>query len=76
MKKTLEPTTRSSNIEIWWDKKIAVQPPVENNRPDIVLWNLETKKCAMIDICVRMDVNVPPEEKEKCDKYFLISSRL
>ena len=76
VKKTPEPTTRSGNIEIWWDKKISVQPPVENNRPDIVLWNLETKKCTIIDICVPMDVNVSREEKEKCDKYLLLSSRL
>ena len=76
VKKKPETTTRSGNIEIWWDKKISVQPPVENNRPDIVLWNLETKKCAIIDICVPMDVNVSREEKEKCDKYLLLSSRL
>ena len=76
IKKKPETTTRSGNIEIWWDKKISVQPPVENNRPDIVLWNLETKKCAIIDICVPMDVNVSREEKEKCDKYLLLSSRL
>ena len=76
VKKKPEPTTRTGNIEIWWDKKISVQPPVENNRPDIVLWNLETKKCAIIDICVPMDVNVAREEKEKCDKYLLLSSRL
>ena len=76
IKRKPETTTRSGNIEIWWDKKISVQPPVENNRPDIVLWNLETKKCAIIDICVPMEVNVSREEKEKCDKYLLLSSRL
>ena len=37
---------------------------------------METKKCNIIDICVPMDVNVSREEKEKCDKYLLLSSRL
>ena len=75
-KKTPESIARAGDVEIWWDKKISVQPPVENNRPDIVLWNLVKKTCLIIDICVPMDVNVSREEKEKCDKYFLLASRL
>ena len=58
-------------------QKISVQPPVvEHNRPDIVLWDLEKKKCKIIDVCVPMDFNVIREEKEKCDKYFILASRL
>ena len=75
-RKTPEPTFTTDKIEIWWDKKIAVQPPVEHNRPDIVLWDLVKKKCTIMDVCVPMDVNVSREEKEKCDKCFLLSSRL
>ena len=75
-KKTPDAIIRTDDIEIWWDKKISVQPPVENNRPDIVLWNLKNKTCLIIDICVPMDVNVAREEKEKCDRYFILSSRL
>ena len=75
-RKTPESIFKTKKIEVWWDKKIAVQPPVEHNRPDIVLWDLEKKKCTVIDICVPLDVNVAREEKEKCDKYFLLTSRL
>ena len=75
-RKTPESTLRTTKLELWWDKKIAVQPPVEHNRPDIVLWDLEKKTCTIIDICVPMDVNVAREEKEKCDRYFLLASRL
>ena len=75
-RKTPESIFKTKKIEVWWDKKIAVQPPVEHNRPDIVLWNLEKKECTVIDICVPLDVNVAREEKEKCDKYFVLTSRL
>ena len=73
-RKTPESTLRTTKLELWWDKKIAVQPPVEHNRPDIVLWDLEKKTCTVIDIYVPMDVNVAREEKEKCDRYFLLAS--
>ena len=75
-RKTPESTFKTDKIEIWWDRKISVQPPVECNRPDIVLWELENKICKIIDICVPMDVNVSREEKDKCDKYFILASRL
>ena len=60
--KSHESTFKTGKIELWWDKKIAVQPAVECNRPDIVFWELETKK-----YCVPMDVNVKREEKEKSE---------
>ena len=75
-RKTPESIFKTAKVEVWWDKKISVQPPVEHNRPDIVLWDLEKKKCTVIDICVPLDVNVAREEKEKSDKYFLLTSRL
>ena len=71
-----ESIVRNENAEIWWDKKIKVQPTVQYNRPDIVQWDLKKKKCTIIDICVPMDVNVKREENEKCDKYILLASRL
>ena len=74
--KSPKSTFKTGKIELWWDKKIAVQPAVECNRPDIVFWELEMKKCLIIDICVPMDVNVKREEKEKSDKYMILASRL
>ena len=75
-RKKPETTLRTAKVEMWWDKKIRVQPPVEYDRPDIVCWDLNKNKCIIIDICVPMDVNVARAEKEKCDKYFLLASRL
>ena len=67
---------RTTQFELWWDKKVAVQPTVEHNRPDIVYWNFHEKVCLIIDICVPLDVNVAKEEKEKSDRYVLLASRL
>ena len=74
--KSPEPTFRTDRIELWWDKKITVQPSVEFNKPDIVFWELQKKQCLIIDICVPMDVNVKREEKVKRDKYMILASRL
>ena len=71
-----ETITKTSDFEMWWDKKVSVQPTVEHNRPDIVYWNFQEKKCLIIDICVPLDVNVAREEKEKCDRYVILASRL
>ena len=73
---TPKPIFRNEKVEIWWDKRIAVQPPIEFNRPDIVMWELKEKKCLIIDVCVPMDVNVKREEKVKRDKYLILASRL
>ena len=37
-RKTPEAIFKTKKIEVWWDKKITVQPPVEHNRPDIELY--------------------------------------
>ena len=70
------PTYRTSTIEVWWDKKISVQPPAEFNKPDIVFWDLQKKKCIIIDICVPLDVNANREEKVKSDKYLVLATGL
>ena len=62
-RRTPESTLKTANMEIWWDKKISVQPPVEYNRPDIVLWDLEKKTCKIIDVSVPMDFNVIARKK-------------
>ena len=63
-------------MEIWWDKKVTVHPPAENNKPDIVVWNIVEKKCLIIDICVPLDINVAKEEKTKRDKYLVLAAGL
>ena len=71
-----EPIYVTKDIEIWWDKKIRVCPPVEHCKTDIVVWNLKHKLCTIIDVCVPLDVNVEREENTKRDRYLVLASRL
>lgn len=66
----------TTDIEIWWDNKIRVSSAVEHNRPDIVLWEKNEKKCLIIDVCVPLDVNVQKEEKTKRDRYLVLAGAL
>ena len=61
--------TRVGEKEIWWDKIIDTPGKINHNRPDIVLWELDTKVCKIIDICVPLDFNVALRETTKRDNY-------
>ena len=61
--------TRVGEKEIWWDKIIDTPGKINHNRPDIVLWELDTKVCKIIDICVPLDFNVTLCETTKRDNY-------
>ena len=66
----------AGDLEVWWDKKIQVTPPIEHCKPDLVVWNKKSTECTIIDVCVPLDVNVEREEKTKRDRYVLLASRL
>ena len=63
------PILNTNEIEIWWDIHIRTVPSVEHNKPDIVVWEKDTKTCKIIDICVPLDENVLNQEKKKNDTY-------
>ena len=48
----------TDNIDIWWDTKIKTPCGVKHNKPDIIIWRKNEKKCDVIDIVVGLDVNV------------------
>ena len=49
-----------STKENYYDDKIEIKSltKLEHNRPDIVLWKRNERKCFVIDISVGLDVNV------------------
>ena len=63
------PIMRVGSLELWWDVKVATTPPTEFNRPDIVMFDNETKQCKVIEVSVPLDCNVAKVEVEKRDKY-------
>ena len=56
-------------LEIWWDSRIQTSPKVPNNKPDMVIWNSETKECKIVEVGVPLDMNVKRTEEEKTSKY-------
>ena len=73
--KLIQEVYSNEDKEIWWDTKIKTSPTREHNKPDIVLW-LKEKKCYIIDIKVRLDININKNIDQKHDTYFLLSVEL
>ena len=63
------PVWKQGHIEIWWDMHIVTTPQVKHNKPDLVVWNSENKKCIVADVAVPLDENVYTQEKSKVDTY-------
>ena len=49
---------------------------LKHNKPDIVLWRKDVKKCFIIDIVVGLDVNVTKNCMLKHDHYFQLGVEL
>ena len=57
--------TKIDNLEIWCYMSINTTPKVEKNRPDIIIWNKETKICQIVEVTVPLDTNLQKAYKEK-----------
>ena len=63
-------------IEIWWDTRIKTLVKLELDKPDIVLWRREERKCFIIDICVCLDVNIDKNIELKQNYYLPLAAEL
>jgi hypothetical protein len=63
-------------LEIWWDTKIRTTPRVECDKPDIVVWNRQSRTCAIVEVGVPLDINVTKIEEEKRNKYMPLAVTL
>ena len=71
-----QPTWVNRHIEIWWDIYVETVPKTKHNKPDMVIWNKETKRCSIVDFCIPLDENVHAQEKNKLDIYQQLSINL
>ena len=55
---------RIGDKELWWDKKFVLPNKVKH-KPDLVIWNRQTKECKIIDFSTILDQNVSMKETEK-----------
>ena len=66
----------SKDTEIWWDQKVKTACTLQHNKPDIVLWRRNEKKCYIIDVVVGLDINVEKNCQTKHDNYFQLCAEL
>ena len=66
----------TGNKEIWWNLPIKMANKVEYNRPDVVIWNRETKVCHLVEISVPLDINISNQQVVKRDKYMPLVSEM
>jgi len=64
-----ESVSQVGPLEIWWDQRINTSPKVENNKPDMVIWDKCKKDCTIVEIGIPLDSNVSRNESEEASKY-------
>ena len=54
--------------EYWWN--VSKTPTkVPHNKPDLVIWNYETKVCTIVEFSCPLDINITKKVSEKLEVY-------
>ena len=64
--------SKIGNKEIWWDTPINLPTKVEHNKLDIVIWDIDEKKCAVMKISAPLDTNISARTSWKENMYILL----
>ena len=51
--------------DFWWNVIVKTTTNVKNNRPDLIIWNLNSKECQVFDFSCPGDINVTQKIQEK-----------
>ena len=55
--------------ECWWNISIKTATKIPHNKPDLVIWNKETKLCSIIEFSCPLDTNIGRKVNEKLETY-------
>ena len=55
--------------EYWWNISIKTATKIPHNKPDLVIWNEETKLCSIIEFSCPLDTNISRKVNEKLETY-------
>ena len=50
--------TKLKGKEIWWNAFINLPIKVGHNRPDITIWDYDSKVFSLVEVCAPLDMNV------------------
>ena len=65
-----------SNFEYWWNVSVKTSRKVSHNKPDIIIWDKNEKKCSIVEISCPADVNVSSKITEKENIYGPLTTNL
>ena len=66
----------SDKCDVWWDQKINMPTGIKHNKPDIVVWDKDNKRCQVIDISVPLDTNIEKSYDDKVTAYLPLVGEL
>ena len=55
--------------EFWWNVKVKTVTNLKNNRPDLIIWDLHSKECQVVEFSCPGDINVTQKSKSKENTY-------
>ena len=55
--------------DFWWNVIVKTTANVKNNRPDLIIWDLNSKECQVVDFSCPGDINVTQKIQEKENTY-------
>ena len=61
--------TKIGTKEIWWNTSINLPTKVEHNKPDIVIWDIDEKKCVVVEVSAPLDTNISARTSWKENVY-------
>ena len=60
---------QDSGTEYWWNVAIKTAVKVRHNRLDLLIWDIESKNCHIIEFSCPADVNVTKKAAKKLENY-------
>ena len=55
--------------EYWWNVLVKTATKVPHNKPDLIIWNRETKICSITEFSCPLDISINKKVNEKLESY-------
>ena len=68
--------TKIGNKEIWWNTSINLPTKVEHKKPDIVIWDIDEKTCAVVETSAPLDTNISARISWKENVYIPLNGEV
>ena len=55
--------------EYWWNVSVKTSTKVSHNKPELIIWNIETKIRSIIEFSCPLDININKKVNTTCSKF-------